>query len=145
MLVQAESILARHGSAMLESLPEETTQLLIHICTNTGPSLLDTEDVMVSPTTPSRPASRQPTAGPSYLPYSALNRSAVPASPTISSDTAVPPSPSVKTVRPGDTAWRHDSIHESSRPSTPPLHYYRPRLKPGTRSPSHSVSISLIS
>jgi vacuolar protein sorting-associated protein 11 len=102
------------------SLPEETTQLLIDLCTYTRPSLLDTEDIVVSPTTPSRQAIRQPTTKPSYLSYLALNRLAALALPTVSSDTAVPPSPSVKTVRLEDTASRLDSIHESSRPSTPP-------------------------
>ncbi|KIM77475.1 hypothetical protein PILCRDRAFT_76651 [Piloderma croceum F 1598] len=110
----AESNLARYGRAMLESLPEETTQLLIDLCTNSGPLILDKEEVTTSPTT------RQSTAGPSYLSYLALNRSAAPAPPTVSSNTAIPPSPSVKTVKLGDTASRRDSINESSRSSTPP-------------------------
>jgi len=98
---------------MLESLPEETTQLLIDLCTNSGPLILDTEEAATSPT-------KQPFTGPSYLSYLALNRSAAPAPPTVSSDTAIPPSPSVKTVKLGDTPSRRDSINESSRSSTPP-------------------------
>jgi hypothetical protein len=43
----------------------------------------------------------QPTTGPSYLSYLALNRSAAPAPPTVSSDTAIPPSPSVRTAKTG--------------------------------------------
>ena len=110
---QAESNLARYGRAMLENLPQETTQLLIDLCTNSGPLSLEPEEVVVMP-----PAKQ--TSGPSYLSYLALNRSAAPAPPTVSSDTAIPPSPSVKTLKIGDTASRHESINDSSRSSTPP-------------------------
>jgi hypothetical protein len=106
--VAAESNLARYGRAMLESLPDETTQLLIDLCTNSGPLTLETEDA---------PTTRQPTsAGPSYLSYLALNRTSV----IYSNDPPTPSSPSVKTVRPGDTPSRRGSIHNDSHPSTPP-------------------------
>ena len=91
---------------MLESLPEETTQLLIDLCTSSGP--LDMEEE--TPISPQR-------QGPSYLSYLALNR-AVP--PTISTDNVIPPSPSVNTIKLGDATPRGDSVDESSRPSTPP-------------------------
>jgi hypothetical protein len=47
----AESNLARYGRAMLQSLPEETTQLLIDLCTTTGPLVPDEVDAVpaVSP------------------------------------------------------------------------------------------------
>lgn len=100
---------------MLESLPDETTQLLIDLCTSSGPLTFDDEE------TPS-PGTRQQISNanaPSYLSYLALNRTSVVA-PTVSSDNAIPPSPSVRTVRPGDTASRRDSMHDVSRSSTPP-------------------------
>ncbi|KAF8147588.1 hypothetical protein B0H34DRAFT_680139, partial [Crassisporium funariophilum] len=73
----AESNLARYGRAMLQSLPEETTQLLIDLST------------------------------------------------VVSSETATPPSPSIKTIR-ADTASRRGSVYDppvsasASGPSTPP-------------------------
>ena len=98
---------------MLASLPEETTQLFIDLCTTTGPLTIDIEE------TPSTAAKQPSNTGPSYLSYLALNRTSI-AAPTISSDTATAPSPSIKTVRPGDTASHRDSIHDVSRPPTPP-------------------------
>ncbi|GLB34509.1 putative zinc-finger [Lyophyllum shimeji] len=109
----AESNLARYGRAMLSSLPEETTKLLIDLCTTSGPlTSIDTE------TAPTPIVQRQNTA-PSYLSYLALNR--IPAAPaTVTSDTATPPSPSIATVKP-DTATSHrGSLHDISRASTPP-------------------------
>ncbi|TFK22979.1 vacuolar membrane protein [Coprinopsis marcescibilis] len=106
----AESNLARYGRAMLEGLPEETTQLLIDLCTNTGPLNIETEE--------SKNVVKQPTPTASYLSYLALNRSAtVPT--VVSSETATPPSPSIKTLR-ADNTSRLESIHEVSAPSTPP-------------------------
>ncbi|KAJ7225912.1 hypothetical protein GGX14DRAFT_422961 [Mycena pura] len=107
----AESNLARYGRAMLESLPEETTQLLIDLCTSTGPLLEQQEEV------PNTAASTKAlfsagTTAPSYLSYLALNRNSVVLD-------APPSSPSIKTVKPGETASRRDSVHES-RASTPP-------------------------
>ena len=123
----AESNLARYGRAMLESLPDETTQLLIDLCTNKGPLTLEIVD---------SPTEKQPnTPGPSYLSYLALNRTSVVLS-TPTTDTAPPPSPSVKTVRPGDAPSRRDSIRNESRPDTPPpptplaLASAKPRLLP---------------
>ncbi|KAK0463502.1 uncharacterized protein EV420DRAFT_1518537 [Desarmillaria tabescens] len=100
----AESNLARYGRAMLANLPVETTQLLIDLCTNSaGISSPELEETIVSKTT---------TAAPSYLSYLALNRTSVVDVP--------PPSPSIKTVKPGDTVSQKESVHEASRPSTPP-------------------------
>jgi vacuolar protein sorting-associated protein 11 len=96
---------------MLTSLPDETTQLLVDLCTSSGPLTFDTED---SPSLPIKQAT-----GPSYLSYLALNRASA-APPTISSDTATPPSPSIKTFRQGDSLSRRGSMHEDSSPPTPP-------------------------
>ena len=110
---------------MLQSLPEETTQLLIDLCTTTGPLVPDEAEaaVTVSPTTkPNAP-------GPSYLSYLALNRS-VAAPTTVSSETATPPSPSQKTVRADNASTRREpsiitqdvggAAASGSRSSTPP-------------------------
>ncbi|KAJ6604245.1 hypothetical protein DFH09DRAFT_1122065 [Mycena vulgaris] len=107
----AESNLARYGRAMLDSLPEETTQLLIDLCTSTGP-LLEAEDEMPNTAASTKALfSAGPTA-PSYLSYLALNRNSVVFD-------APPPSPSIKTVKPADAVSRRNSVHES-RASTPP-------------------------
>jgi hypothetical protein len=96
---------------MLESLPEETTQLFIVLCTDTGPLILETEDSLMT---------RQPTnTGPSYLSYLAPNRNSV-VSPTAAQEPPMPPSSPIKTVRPGDAPSRGGSIHDDSRLSTPP-------------------------
>jgi len=110
---------------MLHSLPEETTQLLIDLCTTTGPLVPDEADAVI--TTSSTTKSIAP--GPSYLSYLALNRGAtVPT--TVSSETATPPSPSIKTVRPDNASTRREPsvmtqdlgglAASASRPSTPP-------------------------
>lgn len=99
----AESNLARYGRAMLENLPEETTQLLIDLCTSSGPLTPESEEPVS--------ATRQPSGGGgSYLSY-LVNRP-IP-------DTPTPPSPSIKTVKP-DSSSRRDSVQDTSRPSTPP-------------------------
>ena len=108
---------------MLQSLPDETTQLLIDLCTTTGPLIPDEADtaVTISPTTKST------APGPSYLSYLALNRG-VTVPTTVSSETATPPSPSLKTVRADNASTRREpSIQDgggaaasASRSSTPP-------------------------
>ncbi|KAJ7785937.1 hypothetical protein B0H16DRAFT_1681201 [Mycena metata] len=108
----AESNLARYGRAMLDSLPEETTQLLIDLCTSTGP-LLDPEEEMPNTAASTKALFSAGATAPSYLSYLALNRnSAVIDASTIAA-------PSIKTVKPGDASSRRDSVHES-RASTPP-------------------------
>ena len=111
---------------MLQSLPDETTQLLIDLCTTTGPLIPDEVEtaVTVSPTT------TKPTApGPSYLSYLALNRG-VTVPTTVSSETATPPSPSLKTIRADNASTRREpsiitqdvggATASGSRSSTPP-------------------------
>ncbi|KAH7908522.1 hypothetical protein BJ138DRAFT_1128397 [Hygrophoropsis aurantiaca] len=104
----AESNLARYGRAMLANLPEETTQLLIDICTISGPLIEDEEKPAAN--------SSAPSGGPSYLSYLALSRAAaVPTPPP--DEIGTPPSPSVKTVKPGDAP---ESVHNGhSGASTP--------------------------
>jgi hypothetical protein len=109
---------------MLQSLPDETTQLLIDLCTTTGPLVQDEADavVTVSPT-------KATAAGPSYLSYLALNRG-VTVPTTVSSETATPPSPSLKTVRADNASTRREpsiitqdvgvAAASGSRSSTPP-------------------------
>ncbi|KAG2351149.1 hypothetical protein BDR07DRAFT_1476106 [Suillus spraguei] len=66
--VAAESNLARYGRAMLDNLPEETTQLLIDLCTISGPlTVPEAED-----TTPQQ-SSTPAVSAPSYLSYLALS------------------------------------------------------------------------
>ncbi|KAF8898758.1 hypothetical protein BD779DRAFT_1485409 [Infundibulicybe gibba] len=111
----AESNLARYGRAMLASLPEATTQFLIDICTSSGPLVPQPVEVEE----PAMPVPQQSVAAaPSYLSYLALSRASA-VLPTVSSDMATPPSPSLRTVRP-DNASRRDSLHDVSRPLTPP-------------------------
>jgi len=109
---KAETNLAKYGRAMLQSLPVETTQLLIDLCTSTGPLV---QDSIASPaeTLPSAKAAPQ---GPSYLSYLALNRGTTAAT-VISSETATPPSPSIKTIRLGterESIRRSESVYEAA-------------------------------
>lgn len=93
---------------MLESLPQETTELLIDICTtNSLLTLEEPEDTSNSSTKPSN--------GGSYLSYLALNKG-IPVDPAV-----LPSSTSVTTVKPTKVAGRRDSIQEPSRTSTAPL------------------------
>ncbi|TFK62496.1 hypothetical protein BDN72DRAFT_964507 [Pluteus cervinus] len=112
----AESNLARYGRAMLESLPQETTQLLIDLCTTSGPLESEEDEPPVAPA-----PTRQPSIGPSYLALLSLNRASV-VQPAVSADPPIqtPPSPSIRTVR-ADASSRRESIHEASRASTPPI------------------------
>lgn len=114
-LIQAESNLARYGRAMLESLPEETTQLLIDLCTISGKLELEPEEQ------PTIQPERSNTSGPSYLSYLALGRAPAPVPPTLSSDTPTPPSPSIKTVKPGETGSENELPNESPRSLSPTL------------------------
>ncbi|RPD67906.1 hypothetical protein L226DRAFT_517741 [Lentinus tigrinus ALCF2SS1-7] len=108
----AESNLARYGRAMLDNLPEETTDLLIDICTSLAPLTIETEEAETSPV-------KQASGGPSYLSYLALNRipAASAASPvdTVPTPTAALPTP----AKPTEPA-RRDSVQDASRASNSP-------------------------
>lgn len=108
---KAETNLAKYGRAMLQSLPVETTQLLIDLCTSTGPLIQDSS----APAVEASASAKAAPPGPSYLSYLALNRGTAAAT-VISSDTATPPSPSTKTIRPGterESGRRAESVYET--------------------------------
>lgn len=107
---------------MLDSLPEETTQLLIDLCTSSGP-LLEPDEEMPNTAASTKALFSAGSTGPSYLSYLALNRNSVILD-------APPPSPSIKTVKPGDTASRRDSVHEPTPPQTPSVHTVPHRRPP---------------
>ncbi|KAF5367569.1 hypothetical protein D9758_003794 [Tetrapyrgos nigripes] len=98
----AESNLARYGRGLLANLPEDTTQLLIDLCT------ISEAPVEVEGETPESPS--KPSGG--YLSYLNINRNSIVAQTTTSSETATIPAPSIHTVRPGDTASTRNSVHE---------------------------------
>ncbi|KLO14890.1 hypothetical protein SCHPADRAFT_927552 [Schizopora paradoxa] len=105
-----ESNLARYGRIMLANLPDETTQLLIDICTGATAPSVDSEILPA-------PSASKAGAGPSYLSYLALNRG---------SQSDAPPSPSTATTRPGDVAvpqrptrQRTGSFHDTPRSASP--------------------------
>ncbi|KAJ2919879.1 hypothetical protein MD484_g584, partial [Candolleomyces efflorescens] len=105
------------------SLPEETTQLLVDLCTSTG-ALTDSQEPHTNNNannTEDDSQDGQPQApAPSYLSYLALNRAAAIAAPTVVSaaDTVVPPSPSIKTIR--DAAPRRGESSSVYEPTTSP-------------------------
>ncbi|KAG6826409.1 hypothetical protein H0H92_015903, partial [Tricholoma furcatifolium] len=118
----AESNLARYGRAMLENLPEETTQLLIDLCTSPGELASESDNPA------SAIASPRQSAAPSYLSYLALNRnSAAISAVTSDTPTLTPTAPSIVTVRP-EVHSRQDSLPgatgqqqpSDSPPPTPP-------------------------
>ncbi|EJD02144.1 uncharacterized protein FOMMEDRAFT_20927 [Fomitiporia mediterranea MF3/22] len=102
-----ESNLARYGRVLLANLPDETTQLLIDICTGSGPS--EPDDLASAKKSP-------PPATSSYLSYLALGRVA-PAAPE-----STPPSPSTATVKQADESKqprRANSVHDTPRTGSP--------------------------
>lgn len=119
----AESNLARYGRLMLHSLPEETTQLLIDLCTTSTGSLRGNNDdssmpvVTKSVLPPSSSATSSGSGGPSYLSYLALSRGQPTTS--ISSDVS-PPSPSIKTAR-------QENVSSVSGTVTPPATTQQPQ------------------
>lgn len=123
----AESNLARYGRALLANLPDETTRLLIDLCTGVDSRLDEEEET--SPSAIKAPA-------PSYLSYLALKRDSVlPPSP----ESTIAPTPSVRTARPGDSSSRRGSVHgrsqsqSSMRPSSPPQTAQKPSLPPSVK------------
>ncbi|KAI9065075.1 hypothetical protein FKP32DRAFT_1675090 [Trametes sanguinea] len=117
----AESNLARYGRAMLNNLPEETTDLLIDICTSLSPLSIETDEQEAAP-------AKQSSGGPSYLSYLALNRASV-ASSSSPADNS-PSGTQANGAKASEAIVRRDSIHEASRTSTPPP------VSPSTAAPS---------
>ncbi|KAJ7630509.1 hypothetical protein FB45DRAFT_1150875 [Roridomyces roridus] len=115
----AESNLARYGRAMLDSLPEETTQLLIDLCTPNSTSL-DVDEEMPNTAASTKALFSAGATGPSYLSYLALNRNSLvldgtAGAPSIKTATA----PSIKTVKPSETVSSPQESRTSSPPQTP--------------------------
>ncbi|KAJ4483791.1 hypothetical protein J3R30DRAFT_3837727 [Lentinula aciculospora] len=123
----AEGNLARYGRALLSNLPEETTELLIDLCTTT----LDTTIEVIDHTgeeTPISAVSKSTAGGASYLSYLSLNRNSIAGQ--TSSETATIVAPSVKTVRVGDVnentikrseSFNSNGVATASRGVSPPL------------------------
>ena len=115
---QTENNLARYGRAMVAALPDETTQLLIEICTGTDP-LVSEPDTLAAPS--------KHTGGGSYLSYLALRGPAAastsapaPASPITATDPPVSSGASIRTARPTERAPRREATLEGSRGPSPP-------------------------
>ncbi|KAI0027240.1 hypothetical protein K488DRAFT_74698 [Vararia minispora EC-137] len=119
----AEHNLARYGRKMLGALPDETTQLLIDICTD--PATLRAVDPELQSEQPA--AARQQT---SYLAYLNLNRAPAPAAEQVpDAPDAASRKGSIHEGRRGSIhegrrgsvhEGRKDSIHDGSSSSTPP-------------------------
>ena len=111
----------------MANLPEETTQLLIDLCTSSGTTLeiIDTanEDTPDAANNKSSVLGSAATGGASYLSYLSLNRGQA-------SDTATIPAPSIKTVRADSASVRDEtstvkngdvgSHSDTPRTSSPP-------------------------
>ncbi|KAI8982945.1 hypothetical protein BD414DRAFT_491677 [Trametes punicea] len=104
----AESNLARYGRAMLDNLSEETTDLLIDICTSLSPLTIESDEPEPAP-------AKQSSSGPSYLSYLALNRTSVA---SLSSPAENIPTSSAHGVKASESLTRRES--DTSRTSTPP-------------------------
>ena len=104
---QTETNLARYGRVMLANLPDETTQLLIDICTGTGPLTVETEDLAST--------KRISAAAPSYLSYLALTRSHAPVSDSAPATPTTPVGKTMDDAQPRKTS----SIQDVSRTGTP--------------------------
>ncbi|KAI0306259.1 hypothetical protein B0F90DRAFT_1814192 [Multifurca ochricompacta] len=108
--------LARYGRAMVAALPDETTQLLIEICSGTDP-LASEPDTLPTPS--------KPTGGGSYLSYLALRGPAsaptiAPASPVSTTDHVASSAASSRTARQNDRSLRRDATVDGSRAPSPP-------------------------
>lgn len=104
----SENNLARYGRIMLANLPDETTQLLIDICTGSLPPSSDSEEA----------AKKQSPSAPSYLSYLALSR----ATPAPTTTETSPPSPTNIAKQADDALTsprRTASIHDTPRTSSP--------------------------
>jgi vacuolar protein sorting-associated protein 11 len=102
---------------MVAALPDETTQLLIEICTGTDP-LVSESDTLPTPS--------KPTGGGSYLSYLALRGPATPSTPAPPSpvsaiDPPVSSEASIRTARPTErAARREESTLDGSQGPSPP-------------------------
>lgn len=99
---------------MLANLPDDTTQLLIDLCTAPGTLVVTSDEA------PSSARANHP----SYLSYLALNRNSIVAQ----SDAATTIAPSIKTVRPGEAPSVRNSVHEDLASISPPPSAITPRI-----------------
>jgi hypothetical protein len=98
----------------LEALPNDTTQLLIEICTGTD-SLVSEPDTLPTPS--------KPTGGGSYLSYLALRGPAAapaPVSPVSATDPPMSSGASSRTARPSERGPRREATIDGSRAPSPP-------------------------
>ena len=130
---QTENNLARYGRAMVAALPDETTQLLIEICTGTDPLVSESEAL---------PMPSKHTGGGSYLSYLALRgpttTSAPAPAPTtpISTDPPVSSGASIRTARPTERAARREPTLDGSRGPSPPSTPLAAQVPPSIKRPS---------
>lgn len=97
---------------MLENLPEETTDLLIDICTSLTPLTIEPEEGEAAPT-------KQVSGGPSYLSYLALNRVPVATMPSPTDNVPTPTTALPTPAKPSEPI-RRDSVADRSRASNSP-------------------------
>ncbi len=129
---QTENNLARYGRAMVAALPDETTQLLIEICTSTDP-LVSESDTLPPPS--------KPTGGGSYLSYLALRgptttSTPAPASPVSSTDPPVSSGASIRTARPTERSARRELTLDGSQGPSPPSTLLAALAPPPVKRPS---------
>ena len=110
---------------MVAALPNETTQLLIEICTGTDPMVSEPDTL---------PTPSKPTGGGSYLSYLALRGPTTvpaPASPVSSTDPPMSSAASSRTARPSERGPRREATVDGSRPPSPPstVHAAPPPVK----------------
>jgi len=110
---------------MVAALPDETTQLLIEICTGADPVVSEPDTL---------PTSSKSTGGGSYLSYLALRGPATapaPASPVSSTDPPMSSAASSRTARPNERGPRREATVDGSRAPSPPstVHAAPPPVK----------------
>ncbi|EKM61891.1 uncharacterized protein PHACADRAFT_205018 [Phanerochaete carnosa HHB-10118-sp] len=121
----AEGNLARYGRALLDNLPEETTALLIDLCTSLTPLAINDED------SPPASARQSSVGGPSYLSYLALNRGSAASA---SSETAQPSTASTTTTVKAPAPRRQGSVNVSdASPSSQPSRTATPTVAKSAR------------
>ncbi|KAJ3936754.1 MAG: hypothetical protein NXY57DRAFT_1072553 [Lentinula lateritia] len=115
----AEGNLARYGRALLSNLPQETTELLIDLCTTTLDTAVEVIDNTGEEASISA-VSKSTAGGASYLSYLTLHRNSIAGQ---ASETTTVVSPSVKTVRVGDIDGsaipRSGSLNSDTASGTP--------------------------
>jgi hypothetical protein len=120
---------------MVAALPDETTQLLIEICTGTDPLVSEPDSL---------PMPSKPTGGGSYLSYLALRGPTTTSAPApapapatpISIDPPVSSGASIRTARPTERAPRREPTLDGSRGPSPPSTLLAAPAPPQVKRPS---------